>query len=143
MKLYTGCSPNSVKKYHDIDDTHLTSKSLVPTPACSMDLNCGVSGNGSFTRFAPFALVIVPLPLPRLSSDCPMRGELDLHSTNPAKNALIHPIISVCGTIIATLPFIAPIMPSIIAGSPIGFALGFPLASGSARNLPSLNAATV
>jgi hypothetical protein len=51
-------------------------------------------------------------------------------------------MISVCGTIMATLPFIAPIIPSIIAGSPIGLALGLPLPSGSARNLPSLKAAT-
>ena len=46
-------------------------------------------------------------------------------------------MIKLCGTIIATWPFIIPIMPSIIAGSLMGFARGFPLASGSARNFPS------
>ena len=49
MKLYTGWSPNRVRKYQDKLDTHLTSKSRVPTPDWSIDLNCGVSGKGSFT----------------------------------------------------------------------------------------------
>lgn len=60
--------------------------------------------------------------------------------TNPEKKALIQPMIKVCGTIIATLPFIMPIMPSIIAGSVIGLGRGFPLLSGSARKAPSLKA---
>lgn len=51
-------------------------------------------------------------------------------------------MISVCGTIIATLPFIMPIIPSIAAGSDIGFARGAPLFSGSARNNPVLKAPT-
>jgi len=41
--------------------------------------------------------------------------------TKPLKNALIHPIINVCGIIIAMFPFIIPIIPSIAAGSVIGF----------------------
>ena len=49
MKLHTGCNPNKVKKYQDKLDTHLTSKSRVPTPDWSIDLNCGVNGKGSFT----------------------------------------------------------------------------------------------
>src|ERR1700753_3997081 len=56
--------------------------------------------------------------------------------TNPEKNALIHPIMRVCETIIATLPFIIPIMPSIMAGSVIGLGGGWPRFSGSARNAP-------
>lgn len=63
--------------------------------------------------------------------------------TNPEKKAFIHPIINVCGTIMATFPFIMPIMPSIMAGSDIGFGLGLPLASGSARNFPSWYADTI
>jgi hypothetical protein len=47
-------------------------------------------------------------------------------------------MIRLCGTIIATFPFIMPIMPSIIAGSLMGLGLGLFFASGSARNLPSL-----
>ena len=58
--------------------------------------------------------------------------------TKPAKKAFIQPIINVCGTIIATFPFMAPISPSICDGSVIGFGLGFPRASGSARKAPSL-----
>jgi hypothetical protein len=50
MKLYTGWSPNRVRKYQDKLDTHRTSRSRVPTPDWSIDLNCGVSGKGSFTR---------------------------------------------------------------------------------------------
>jgi hypothetical protein len=46
-------------------------------------------------------------------------------------------MINVCGIIIVICPFIMPIMPSIAAGSLIGFGLGFPLSSGSARNFPS------
>ena len=67
---------------------------------------------------------------------------MDILITNPAKKALIHPIIKVCGTIIAIFPFIIPIMPSIAAGSVIGFAAGLPLFSGSLRNVPSLYAET-
>lgn len=59
--------------------------------------------------------------------------------TKPEKKALIQPMINVCGTIIATLPFIIPIMPSIIAGSDMGLGGGFPRPSRSARNEPSLN----
>jgi len=63
--------------------------------------------------------------------------------TNPEKNALIHPMIKVCGTIIAKFPFIMPIIPSIAAGSDMGFGLGLPLASGSAKNFPSWYADTM
>lgn len=72
-----------------------------------------------------------------LSSRDQLRKELHLLITNPEKKALIQPIISVCGIIIAMFPFIIPIMPSMAAGSDIGFGLGLPLDSGSARNLPS------
>jgi hypothetical protein len=61
----------------------------------------------------------------------------DLLITKPEKKALIHPIIKLCGIIIAMFPFIMPIMPSMAAGSLIGFGLGLPLDSGSARNFPS------
>lgn len=33
----------------DKEETHLTSRSLVATPDCNIDLNLIVSGNGSFT----------------------------------------------------------------------------------------------
>jgi hypothetical protein len=49
-------------------------------------------------------------------------------------------MINVCDTIIATLPFIIPIMPSIAAGSVIGFGGGLPRFSGSPRKLPSFAA---
>lgn len=62
--------------------------------------------------------------------------------TNPAKNALIQLIINVCGIIIAIFPFIMPIIPSIAAGSVIGFPAGLPLFSGSLRKTPSLYAET-
>lgn len=62
--------------------------------------------------------------------------------TNPAKNALIQLMINVCGIIIAIFPFIIPIIPSIAAGSVIGFAAGLPLLSGSLRNAPSWYADT-
>lgn len=56
--------------------------------------------------------------------------------TKPEKKALIHPIIRDCETIMATLPFIIPIIPSIIAGSDIGLGGGLPRFSGSARKAP-------
>lgn len=49
MNPNTGCKPNKLRKYHDKLDTHLTSRSRVITPDCSMDLNRIVRGNGSFT----------------------------------------------------------------------------------------------
>ena len=59
--------------------------------------------------------------------------------TNPAKNALIQPIIRVCGIIIAMFPFIMFIMPSIAAGSVIGFGAAWPRPSGPLlRKLPFL-----
>ena len=54
-------------------------------------------------------------------------------TTKPLKNALIQPIIIVCGTIIVMFPFIIPIIPSMAAGSVIGFAGGCPLPSGFLR----------
>lgn len=66
----------------------------------------------------------------------------NLQITYPEKKALIHPIIRVCGIIIAIFPFIIPIMASIPAGSVIGFAGGWPLLSGSFRNVPFLYAET-
>jgi len=68
----------------------------------------------------------------------PILSSPHLLMTYPEKNALIQPMIKLCGTIIATLPFIIPIMPSIIAGSLSGFGLPCPLAPKSAKNLPSL-----
>ena len=62
--------------------------------------------------------------------------------TKPAKKALIQPMISVWGIIIAMFPFIMPIMPSMAAGSVIGFPAGLPRFSGSFRNVPSLYADT-
>lgn len=62
--------------------------------------------------------------------------------TNPEKNALIQPMISVCGTIIAMFPFIIPIIPSIAAGSVIGFGAACPFLSGSLRKVPDSYAVT-
>lgn len=62
--------------------------------------------------------------------------------TNPAKKALIQLMIRVCGIIIAMLPFIIPIIPSMAAGSVIGFPAGLPRFSGSLRKTPSLYAET-
>lgn len=71
-----------------------------------------------------------------------MEGREDVQTTNPLKKALIQPIISVCGTIIVIFPFIIPIIPSIAAGSVIGFAGGCPLLSGFLRYAPDWNAET-
>ena len=128
--MKTDCKPNRLRKYHDREDTHRTSRSRVATPDWSMDLNRRVRGKGNFTDWD-------------ISLESHLRGcEEDLQTTNPEKNALIHPIIKVCGTIIAIFPFIIPIMPSIAAGSVMGFAAGLPLLSGSVRKAPSLNAET-
>ena len=62
--------------------------------------------------------------------------------TNPEKKALIQLMMSVCGIIMAMFPFIMPIIPSIAAGSVIGFGAAFPLFSGSLRKAPSLYADT-
>lgn len=70
------------------------------------------------------------------------RKGVDALMTNPAKKALIQLMISVCGIIIAMFPFIIPIIPSIAAGSVIGFGAAFPLFSGSFRKAPSLYADT-
>lgn len=72
----------------------------------------------------------------------PPKDALDVLITKPAKKALIQPIISVCGIIIAILPFIMPIIPSMAAGSVIGLPAGLPRLSGSLRNVPSLYADT-
>jgi len=42
-------------------------------------------------------------------------------NTKPWKKKLIHPIITICGTIITICVFIPAIMPSMAAGSVIGF----------------------
>ena len=47
--MKTDCNPNKFRKYHERDETHLTSRSRVATPDCSIDLNRRVSGKGSFT----------------------------------------------------------------------------------------------
>ena len=47
--MNTDCNPNRLRKYHDKLDTHLTSRSRVATPDCSIDLKRMVNGNGSFT----------------------------------------------------------------------------------------------
>lgn len=70
------------------------------------------------------------------------KGGMDALITNPAKKALIQLMISVCGIIIAIFPFIIPIIPSIAAGSVIGFGAALPLFSGSLRKAPSLYADT-
>lgn len=139
--MNTDCNPNRLRKYHDKLDTHRTSKSLVATPDCSIDLKRIVNGNGSFTIHQHRCQRIIS-QFSQWSPTIPSKVEVDILITNPAKNALIHPIIKVCGIIIAMFPFIMPIIPSIAAGSVIGFAAGLPLASGSFRNVPSLYADT-
>lgn len=67
----------------------------------------------------------------------------DILMTNPAKKALIQLMINVCGTIIAMFPFIIPIIPSIAAGSVIGFGAAFPRFPGSLRKAPSLYAVII
>lgn len=47
--MKTGCSPNRLRKYHEREETHRTSRSRVATPDWSMDLKRIVSGKGSFT----------------------------------------------------------------------------------------------
>ena len=49
MKIKTGCSPKRLRKYHEREDTHRTSRSRVAMPDCSMDLKRMVRGKGSFT----------------------------------------------------------------------------------------------
>lgn len=136
IKMNTDCSPNRFRKYHDRLDTHWTSRSLVATPDCSIDLKRSVSGNGSFTIMTRLALRDDSLPKTKIRT---MRKGVHLRTTNPLKNALTHPIINVCGIIIAIFPFIIPIMPSIAAGSVIGLLAPFPLALLSFKKFPSLN----
>lgn len=133
--MKTDCSPNRLRKYHDKDETHRTSRSRVATPDCSIDLKRMVRGKGSFT----VQMLAHPSShhRPTLSFH-PSVNTADILITKPAKNALIQPIITVCGTIIIIFPFIMPIMPSMAAGSVIGFAAGFPLFSGSLRKVPAL-----
>ena len=71
-----------------------------------------------------------------------LKAALDVLMTKPAKKALIQPMISVWGIIIAIFPFIMPIIPSMAAGSVIGLPAGLPRFSGSLRNVPSLYAVT-
>lgn len=143
MKMKTDCSPNRFRKYHDKLDTHRTSRSRVATPDWSIDLNLKVNGKGSFTvldRTLASALnssMASPLETPMLYAN-----PEDSLITKPAKKALIQLIINVCGIIMAIFPFIIPIIPSMAAGSVIGFPAGLPLLSGSFRNAPSLNADT-
>ena len=49
MNMNTDCSPKRLRKYHESEDTHLTSRSRVATPDCSMLLKRIVRGKGSFT----------------------------------------------------------------------------------------------
>ena len=125
--LIFNTNPKNLKTYQDNEDTHLTSKSRVITPDWSIDLNRTVKGNGSFT--------IVPQSC-QLRPIYSLHRGFDVHITNPLKNALIHPIISVCGTIIAIFPLTMFIIWSIPAGSVIGFAGGCPTASGFLRKAP-------
>ena len=135
--MKTDCRPKRLRKYQDRDDTHRTSKSRVATPDWSIDLKRMVSGKGSFTASCQHCRVKTISKLcERLSSGvCPLKNIL---ITKPAKNAFIQPIMTVCGIIIIIFPFIIPIMPSIAAGSVIGFAGALPLFSGSLRKMPSL-----
>lgn len=82
------------------------------------------------------------LSLPPELAQIGRKGGVDALITNPAKKALIQLMISVCGIIIAMFPFIIPIIPSIAAGSVIGFGAALPLFSGSLRKAPSLYADT-
>ena len=134
MKIKTDCSPKRLRKYHDRLETHRTSRSRVATPDCSIDLNRIVRGNGSFTNWRTSYQHEVDRQPPKIV--------WDVLITKPAKKALIQPMISVCGIIIAMFPFIMPIMPSMAAGSVIGLPAGLPRFSGSLRNVPSLYADT-
>ena len=49
MKMKTDCRPKRLRKYHDSEDTHRTSRSRVATPDWSIDLKRRVRGKGSFT----------------------------------------------------------------------------------------------
>src|ERR1700709_635104 len=102
--------------YQDMDDIHCGSISLVATPAWSILLNLIVKGNGSRTAIL-------------ISLNPSIKPVFDSLITKPEKNALIQPIMSVCGTIMAMLPFIMPIIPSIAAGSDIGLGGAWPFFS--------------
>ena len=134
MKIKTDCSPKRLRKYHERLDTHRTSRSRVATPDCSIDLNRIVRGNGSFTNWRT--------PYQHRVDRQPPNAASNVLITKPAKKALIQPMISVCGIIIAIFPFIMPIIPSMAAGSVIGLPAGLPRFSGSLRNVPSLYADT-
>lgn len=136
MNIKTDCSPKRLRKYHDRLETHRTSRSWVATPDCSIDLNRIVKGNGSFTGWRPHISIQATL-----LTQAP-KVVLDVLMTKPAKKALIQPMISVWGIIIAIFPFIIPIIPSMAAGSVIGLPAGLPRFSGSFRNIPSLYADT-
>lgn len=79
----------------------------VSIPRCSMDLNPNVRGNGSFT--APYTSI--------LAFDLVREHALRM---KPWKKKFIHPMMTICGTIITICVFMPAIIPSIAAGS-IGF----------------------
>lgn len=54
--MKTDWSPKRFRKYQERLETHRTSKSLVMTPDCSIDLKRMVSGKGSFTNCCEHAV---------------------------------------------------------------------------------------
>lgn len=58
--MKTDCSPKRFRKYQERLETHRTSRSLVMTPDCSIDLKRIVSGNGSFTVYREGAVSNIP-----------------------------------------------------------------------------------
>lgn len=99
--------------------------SLVPTPDCNMLLNLIVNGNGNRTKYHQYSSFTI--------------SNVNSLMTKPLKKALIQLMIKVCGIIIVILPFIMPIIPSIAAGSVIGFAGAPFFLSGSFRYAPFSN----
>ena len=80
----------------------------VSMPRCNIDLKPSVSGNGNLTVF----LVV---------SHKSEQGNGNVLRTKPWKKKLIHPMITIWGTIMTICVFMPDIIPSMAAGSASGF----------------------
>lgn len=116
MRRYKPLRPKKLRKYHESEDTHLTSMSGVSIPRCNIDLNPKVRGKGSLTRERIYTS----------ASSCTSWSKFlkefeDALKTKPEKKKLIHPMSTICGTIITACVFIPAIIPSMAPGSVRGF----------------------
>ena len=62
--MKTDCRPKRLRKYHESDETHRTSRSRVSMEYFSIDLFGSVSGKGSFTMAQHRQPLFHTLPFP-------------------------------------------------------------------------------